>query len=351
MADPKLVDILRQGGEVWNRWREQQSEDALIDLSGADLSRTKLIRARAALRGGSIYSACISSIDLYRVNLRGVNLSDADLSFAILIASDLRGTNLHGTNLREAKLSGADLRGADLIGANLSDAKLEHANWIDVSIGWTLFGNVDLHTVIGLKTVKHAGPSIIGLDTIYRSHGHIPEVFLRGAGVPETFITNMRALVDSMSPIEFYSCFISYSHQNEDFAKRLHADLQAQGVRCWFAEEDLKIGDHYHQRIDEAIRLYDKVILVLSDAAVQSAWVEREVVAAREKEDRQRREVLFPIRLDEAVMETEKAWAADVRRRWHIGDFTRWKEHDSYQLAFERLLRDLKAVTKGERNG
>jgi hypothetical protein len=26
----------------------------------------------------------------------------------------------------------------------------------------------------------------------------------------------------------------------------------------------------------------------------------------------------------------------------HIGDFTRWKEHDTYQKAFDRLLRDLR---------
>lgn len=42
-------------------------------------------------------------------------------------------------------------------------------------------------------------------------------------------------------------------------------------------------------------------------------------------------------------MRTDQAWAADIRRRRHIGDFTRWKDHDSYQKAFERLLRDLKA--------
>ena len=28
--------------------------------------------------------------------------------------------------------------------------------------------------------------------------------------------------------------------------------------------------------------------------------------------------------------------------RRHIGDFTRWQEHDAYQEALERLLRDLK---------
>jgi hypothetical protein len=45
-------------------------------------------------------------------------------------------------------------------------------------------------------------------------------------------------------------------------------------------------------------------------------------------------------------MESKKAWAALIRRTRHIGDFTRWKDHDSYQKAFERLLRDLKAEEK-----
>ena len=52
--------------------------------------------------------------------------------------------------------------------------------------------------------------------------------------------------------------------------------------------------------------------------------------------------MLFPVRLDSAVMDTDKAWAADIRRMRHIGDFTRWKDHDAYQQAFDRLLRDLK---------
>jgi hypothetical protein len=42
-------------------------------------------------------------------------------------------------------------------------------------------------------------------------------------------------------------------------------------------------------------------------------------------------------------MNTDKAWAASLRRRKHIGDFTNWKDHDCYRKAFDRLLRDLKA--------
>ncbi len=44
-----------------------------------------------------------------------------------------------------------------------------------------------------------------------------------------------------------------------------------------------------------------------------------------------------------AVMDTDEAWAAKIRRTWHIGDFSQWKDHDSYQGALDRLLRDLKA--------
>ena len=142
---------------------------------------------------------------------------------------------------------------------------------------------------------------------------------------------------------DFYSCFISYSSKNQDFAERLHADLQNKGVRCWFAPEDMKIGDKIRDRIDQSIRLHDKLLLVLSEHSINSEWVEDEVDAAYEQERRRGKAVLFPIRLDDAVMETDEAWAAKLRRSRHIGDFTKWKDHDSYQKAFDRLLRDLKA--------
>jgi len=52
---------------------------------------------------------------------------------------------------------------------------------------------------------------------------------------------------------------------------------------------------------------------------------------------------VFPIRLDGAVTRTRQAWAAAIRRRRHIGDFTRWREPAVYEEALQRLLRDLKA--------
>jgi|ERR1039457_974131 hypothetical protein len=81
-----------------------------------------------------------------------------------------------------------------------------------------------------------------------------------------------------------------------------HSYLLAEGVRCWFAPEDLKIGDRFEESIEESIRSYDKVMIVLSEASVKSRPVEREVNAAREREDRENRLILFPVRIDDAVM-------------------------------------------------
>jgi TIR domain len=114
-------------------------------------------------------------------------------------------------------------------------------------------------------------------------------------------------------------------------------------VRCWFAPEDLKIGERFRPKIDEAIRSHDKLLIVLSKRSVASPWVETEVESAFEREQKEGRTVLFPIRLDNSVMETDEAWAANMRRTRHIGDFSEWKNHDSYQKGFARLLRDLKA--------
>lgn len=262
----------------------------------------------------------------------------ADLREVILHEASLTRTDLHEADLRKAKLGRAVLTGTNLSGANLAEADFSGCIMEN-----TEFGDVDLSQSKGLESVRHRGPSTIGIDTIYRSGGNIPEAFLRGAGVPEPFIANMKSLVAAMSPVEFYSCFISYSSRDQEFAERLHADLRGKNVRCWFAPEDLKIGDRLRPSFDEAIRVHDKLMVLLSKNSVSSPWVEKEVETAFEKERLQNRTVLFPIRLDDAVMETNEAWAADIRRGRHIGDFRDWKDHDSYKKAFERLLRDLKA--------
>jgi hypothetical protein len=141
---------------------------------------------------------------------------------------------------------------------------------------------------------------------------------------------------------DYHSCVLSYATEEQDFAEKLHADLQRHGVSCWFAPHDLKAGDKIRDKIYEAIQNQDKLLLILSEDAVTSDWVEREVELAFERERLPPGTlVLFPIRLDDAVMLTNTAWAGDIRRMRFIGDFRRWQNDVVYQQALQRLLRDL----------
>lgn len=229
-------------------------------------------------------------------------------------------------------------RSAVQIGANLRSADLREARF-----GWTVFANIDLCETKGLVEIQHIVPSILQLHTIRLPQDGSALHFLQGAGIPDEYIDLYRSTM--MHLIQYHSLFISYSSEDNILAHRLHADLQAKGVRCWFAPEDMKIGDKMRARINEAIHLQDKLLLLLSERAIASTWVEDEVEAAFEKEQRQQREVLFPVRLDEQVMQATQPWAVKVRRK-HSGDFTRWTDPQEYQHAFERLLQDLEAETE-----
>ena len=78
---------------------------------------------------------------------------------------------------------------------------------------------------------------------IIKSKGNIPKEFLLGSGMPEVWIEYIPDLVGAMEPIQFYSCFISYSHSDKSFARRLHDALQGRGIRCWLDEHDILPGD------------------------------------------------------------------------------------------------------------
>ncbi|MGB8344252.1 MAG: TIR domain-containing protein [Ktedonobacteraceae bacterium] len=255
-------------------------------------------------------------------------MSGADLHWANLRRANLKGTRLNEANLRETNLNEADLSGADLSEDHFYQ---------------TILINVDLQTTRGLETINHGGPSEISISTLYRSQGTIPETFLRGAGVPDSLIEYLRSLTGK--PLDFSSCFISYGTKDHEFAEQLYTDLQSRGVRCWLAPEHMKIGDENYSPIDESIRVYDKLLLVLSEHSIASRWVQKAVETALGKEQQSNRLVLFPIKLDDTVMQSTLVWAADIRRKRHIGDFSTWKQHEDYQKAFTRLLRDMKMVT------
>jgi len=349
MANEEQLARLKKDIGVWNEWRKNNPA-VKINLYGVELIAANL--READLSHANLSTANFAVADLSETDLHEANLSHANFSGTEFILADLREADLSYSILSNADLYGADLRGADLRQTDLSGADLRHANLSHVdlsqcSLGGATLGDVDLSQVKGLETVKHSSPSTIGIDSIYKSKGDIPEVFLRGCGVPDNLIEYMHSLTGRA--FDFYSCFISHSAKYKPFCERLYADLQAKGVRTWYFPEDAKWGETVWGEIDRGIKIYDKLVIVLSENSLQSKPVLREVQRSLDREDKEHKNILFPIRIDDYIFDKwEHERKVDVLEKV-VGDFSGWdKDAVKYQKAFDKLLKGLQAEDRKE---
>jgi hypothetical protein len=150
MANEEQLSILKQGVQVWNQWREENSS-IKVDLNGAVLSEANLSRVN------------FSGARLDYANFTGADLSTANLSFA-----DLSQVNFSKANLKSANLSGAYLWGADLSEADLSNSVLDLASLMRANltranlIKADLSGTTLIHTKV--NGAKISGSSIYGTN-------------------------------------------------------------------------------------------------------------------------------------------------------------------------------------------
>jgi hypothetical protein len=360
-SDPYVMEAL------WNVWRpERESYNlknvnfASTNLRGACLSCADLRGARfncadlsfADLRLATVDLAQFREAKLKAVKLGGLNAAHADLRGADLEYSDLSGANLTAADLSQSNLKSVNLTDATLNGADLSQSLLQ----------WSLLANVDLSQVKGLEAVQHYGGSSIGMDTIERSQGRLPEPFLQGCGfsaleieyvklaAPGLEAEQVNMIVERIRQIRLQgggqsgSCFIGFDLQDEEFARQLHADLQRNGIPCWFVPVHRKFGNPLRPTLDRQRRLREKLVVILSETCIENQWIGEEVEAALQEESEGNRLVVLPVQLDDAVMQSQEDWAAHLKRVRPIGDFRQWKDPAHYQRAFQKLLKVLRAV-------
>ncbi len=358
MAVQEHLAVLYEGVNVWNEWRLQESVTR-PDLTNATLHEADLTWANlrgailrgADLVGADLTEADLSEADLSDAHLRGASLHAANLDWAFLRGADLQNADLGGAILSDANLSGAnltaaDLSGAKLIGANLTGTNLFGANLTDTSlveaqVADTKFGNVDLSQAIGLSSVRHAGPSSIGIDTVYRSQGQIPEVFLRGAGVPESFIAFIKSLVGTTT--QLYACTISYATKDQRFCDRLYADLQARGVRTWYFPKHTKRSKEFFQEIQLYQRIFDKVIFVCSKHSLNPRSIVHEIDENLKRERMEHKDVFYPILVDDFLY---SSWQHPHKRlvlERIAADFRGWQRSaNRYQQGLTKLITSLR---------
>ena len=325
MANHRHLGKLRRGVETWNTWRrEAEFYSAPENWSWSP--------RESVLRYSEDTGKKLIEWEI-RDEVRLIKITWPDLRGA-----DLRKANLSGANLRGVYLAEADLTGADLTGADFTDARL----------GATILVATNLGNVTGLETCSHRGPSFLDYRTLQQS-GALPLSFLRGCGFSDQFIEYLPSLLNQA--LQFFSCFISYSHEDKAFAKRLFDTLQGRGVRCWLDEKHMLPGDDIYEQVDRGIRLWDKVLLCCSKHSLSSWWVDNEIDTAFEKERKLMKErgqkvlALIPLDLDGHLLsgQWQSGKARPVLARL-VGGFRGWDGKDkTFESAVEKVMLALRA--------
>jgi uncharacterized protein YjbI with pentapeptide repeats len=333
-------------------------------LEGAHLSIAHLDRAyldgahldRAHLVGARLIEAHIEGAYLNDTDLREANLKEASLEGAVLRRANLRGADLSLTNLRGANLWRADLRFTNLKGANLRETMLKGANLDKAILANTHLEELNLSATKGLEEAYHFYPSPISTSTLKRSKGKIPVNFLRGCGLNDWEIESAKLYQPGLSEkevndivhriydmranqaVQIKQLFISYSHKDNLFVDEIEKHLDKRGIRFWRDIHDATAG-RLEKVVDRAIRRNPIMLLILSERSVKSDWVEHEARTARELEKELGRDVLCPVALDESWKTCP--WDAVLRdqiMKYHILDFSKWKDEREFDKMFTKLI-------------
>jgi uncharacterized protein YjbI with pentapeptide repeats len=362
MANPEHLQLLQR--EDWNKWRAGHPNLildlsaaklsgaglSLADLSRADLSWADLSMANLSgtdLRGATLHLAIVRGANLSLADLRGANISEANLLGANLSGADLRGANLSSANLSLTELSEAQFNGANLRGTSLDWANLALANLTQARLARTNFGGASLLNAKGLEECEFGGPCILDIRAIQKS-GKLPLPFLRGCGLPDSLIDNLPLL---QKATQFFSCVISYSHNNEAFAKRLFDTLQGRSIRCWLDQKQLLPGDDIYEPFDRGVPMWDKIVLCCSEASLTSWWVDNEIGKALEREHQltkergEKVEALIPLNLDNYIFGEgwKSRYRVEILHRL-AANFLNWEKDDAtFNAQAEMVIQALRA--------
>lgn len=103
-----------------------------------------------------------------------------------------------------------------------------------------------------------------------------------------------------------FDVFISYSSRNSEVADKICKILEDQNIECWIAPRDIPMGGKYASVISSAIMSCKIMVLVFSECAAISPWVESEVAKAFDN-----KKLIIPFKIED--VELEKYPEFDIR--------------------------------------
>lgn len=314
-----------------------------IDLSGVDLAGAAMYAIE--LEGTQKTRSPIYDLNNRVVTLSGAKFSKANLSGAVFSETMIIGTDFSNANLTGAVFVRSHLIRTNLKGANLSGARLMNTSFSDCPT---------LCKAKSLDKLEHSGPSTLDSRTLRSCVKDLPNDFMLGAGYTMEEINRLQAMY--FDPKQFYSCFISYSRQDTEFATWLRSELIKNEISCWQDTHDMRGGDYWRRQIYDAIEKQDKMILVCSRNALSRPAVIEEIIEAIDHERASKSQKLFPVRIDDYILSAQleetaktKVSSGEWRNNWvsyvrayHIPDFSAWKNKRKIVGEKQKLLKALR---------
>ena len=308
------------------------------DFTWANMAGCSLVRSD--LSSSTLQLAQLTGADLGYSNLRYANLQDANLAGANLSHADLSWTNLSGANLRGARLTAtsltlADLTGADLRGAYFTNADLESAIFMDTLLGITKFVNCDLSKIIGLDSARHTGPSTLGLDTIARSGGLIPTVFLEQAGVAGPLLAAQEAMRGVTR--SYPTVLIVGSVEDSELAGRLRSGLQAAQIPSWSIAADDESAVRSGDILFEHTPYYDGLVLLCTAQSLENSPASTYLAQLAGSRQPGPGQVIVALAADSLFYERQDN-LCNTLREGTVLDFRGWEDARTYEEALASLV-------------
>lgn len=121
---------------------------------------------------------------------------------------------------------------------------------------------------------KYSEPIYEGMDEdLYEldSHESLQELHFIDLLLSENYLS-VRFKKDMIGK----NIFISHSSKDKPFVRKVATDIKLFGHTPWLDEWDIRVGEFIPEKLSIGIENADFIIVVLSEAAMKSKWVERE---------------------------------------------------------------------------
>lgn len=98
------------------------------------------------------------------------------------------------------------------------------------------------------------------------------------------------------------SVFISYNHNDGDFAERLALELVHRDIKVWKDSWRIGVGDSLIQKVQDGLEGARFFCVIFSKNSLASEWVKREITAGLLREIEERKVIILPIVIDDCKL-------------------------------------------------